>query len=247
MILLQQDTEDDDPSVLSMGSRTSIGSRALLVPTGPMSAKKLCLQLAEEEELKADLKESRHLGRKTDPIARTILPLDRAAETHCNSMPTTHSFLQSSGRLTPMFTASGIAYSIFPFFANSGNAHNNVTDCDNQPEDSSGSAKPNSPINSSPSFQVPNILPLSIASPEEPTSILEPKHPQEGCEACLYTGIATCTGLSFYFAKIALLEIPDITKKMKQEVAKGHRRNRAGFLVVSAFWVAAGAYRWHLG
>lgn len=155
-------------------------------------------------------------------------------------MPTTYSFLGSSRRLAPIFAASGIVFSIFPFSATSGNAHNKGTDCDNQPEET------NSPVNSSPSFPVLNILPLSW-SPGEPTSKLEPKHPQEGCEACLYTGIATCTGLSFYFAKIALLEIPDITKEMTQEVAKGHRRNRAGFLVVSAFWVATGACRGHLG
>ena len=70
---------------------------------------------------------------------------------------------------------------------------------------------------------------------------------RQSCEACLYTGIATCTGLSLYFAKIALLETPDVTQEMSREVAKGHRRNRLGFLVVSAFWFVTGVYRWHLG
>lgn len=73
------------------------------------------------------------------------------------------------------------------------------------------------------------------------------KQEEDSCSSCLYTGIATCTGLALYFAKIALLETPDVTKEMSWEVAKGHHRNRAGFLVISAFCVVTGAYRWHLG
>ena len=162
-------------------------------------------------------------------------------------MATPHLFLQSLRRLGPIFAASGVAISVDPFSVGA-NANSNGTDCDSQPEESPSSARANSQIRGPPLVPVPNIIPYStLASPGDPNSILEKKHPQEGCEACLYTGMATCTGLSLYFAKIALLEIPDITKEMAREVAKGHQRNRAGFLVVSAFWVAAGAYRWHLG
>ena len=67
-----------------------------------------------------------------------------------------------------------------------------------------------------------------------------------GCDTCLYTGIATCTGLSLYFGKLAL-EVPDITKDMPKDVAAMHRRSRFGFLSGAAVWVAIGIYRWHLG
>jgi hypothetical protein len=70
---------------------------------------------------------------------------------------------------------------------------------------------------------------------------------EQSCAACLYTGVATCTGLALYFAKVALLEVPDITRGMPREVAVAHGRSRMGFLAMSAVWVGIGAYRWHLG
>lgn len=73
------------------------------------------------------------------------------------------------------------------------------------------------------------------------------KQEKESCDACLYTGVATCVGLSLYFAKIALLEVPDITKEMPKDIAAAHWRSKAGYLTVSAVWVGIGVYRWHLG
>jgi hypothetical protein len=73
------------------------------------------------------------------------------------------------------------------------------------------------------------------------------KREDESCAGCLYTGVATCTGLALYFAKIALLEVPDISRDMPREVASAHRRSRAGFLAVSATWLGISVYRWHLG
>jgi len=91
------------------------------------------------------------------------------------------------------------------------------------------------------------FYPRNQSPPSPPPQQQQKQAEKEDCDACLYTGIATCTGLSFYFAKLALLDTPDITKDMSLKVARGHRNSRAGFLVVSTLWVAAGAYRWHLG
>jgi len=90
-------------------------------------------------------------------------------------------------------------------------------------------------------------LPASLMEQQQQSGKLIQEEREESCTACLVTGMATCTGLSLYFAKLALLEVPDITPSMSAKVAAQHRRSRAGFLVVSAGWVAVGAYRWHLG
>ena len=57
---------------------------------------------------------------------------------------------------------------------------------------------------------------------------------EEPCQACLYTGVSVCIGLSVYFANLA---IDDTT------LAK----NRRFLWMCSAGSVAAGAYRWYLG
>lgn len=72
------------------------------------------------------------------------------------------------------------------------------------------------------------------------------KENHQSCDTCLYTGMATCTGLALYFGKLAL-EVPSIAKNTPKEVAKMHRRSKYGFLTGAAVWVAVGAYRWHLG
>lgn len=59
------------------------------------------------------------------------------------------------------------------------------------------------------------------------------KKDEKSCVACLVVGMATCTGLSIYFVKLAS-EVPD-------------RRSKAGFLTVSCFWAGVGMYRWHIG
>ena len=58
--------------------------------------------------------------------------------------------------------------------------------------------------------------------------------PDEQCAVCMYTGVATCTGLSLYFIKIATEEttLP---------------KNRRFLYLCSAGWAVAGAYRWYLG
>ena len=59
---------------------------------------------------------------------------------------------------------------------------------------------------------------------------------EESCKACLYTGMATCTGLSLYFMKMAL-----------EESTKSQKSQKPFLLTMSAAWAVAGAYRWHLG
>jgi uncharacterized membrane protein len=67
---------------------------------------------------------------------------------------------------------------------------------------------------------------------------------QESCDACLYTGLATCTGLSLYFYKMALLDLPeDAVKFTKRQV----QTNKRFLLACGTFWAAAGIYRWNLG
>lgn len=56
----------------------------------------------------------------------------------------------------------------------------------------------------------------------------------EPCDTCFYTGVVVCTGLSLYFAKLAIEDGLGI-------------KNQRFLLACSAGWVLAGAYRWHLG
>jgi hypothetical protein len=60
------------------------------------------------------------------------------------------------------------------------------------------------------------------------------KELDEPCQACMYTGMAVCTGLSVYFVKLAT----DETTLPK---------NRRFLWACSAGSVVAGAYRWYLG
>jgi hypothetical protein len=55
------------------------------------------------------------------------------------------------------------------------------------------------------------------------------------CDSCLYTGVATCTGLAAYFAHMALYD------------AAVQPRHRPFLMALSACWMAVGAYRWKLG
>ena len=72
---------------------------------------------------------------------------------------------------------------------------------------------------------------------------LSDKSEKEPCNTCLYTGVATCGGLSLYFTKLAL-ELPESgTMSAMQQAAK----NKRFFLVGSAFWAGAGLYRLYLG
>lgn len=63
------------------------------------------------------------------------------------------------------------------------------------------------------------------------------------CRTCLYTGVATCTGISLYFASL-YSELPsDGPRAAVKEVIKQKRFLLGG----SAVWVAAGMYRLYLG
>jgi len=66
----------------------------------------------------------------------------------------------------------------------------------------------------------------------------------ESCAACLYTGMATCTGLSLYFFKMAVLEMPE---EGTAAFTRQTQTNKRFLLACGTFWAAAGVYRWHLG
>jgi hypothetical protein len=66
---------------------------------------------------------------------------------------------------------------------------------------------------------------------------------QESCASCMYTGMATCTGLSLYFFKMAL----DSPEKKSVQFTKHVATNKRFFLLCGTAWAAAGVYRWHLG
>ena len=65
----------------------------------------------------------------------------------------------------------------------------------------------------------------------------------QGCKECLYTGVATCTGVSLYFMKLAS-EVPE---KGTQEVIRQATKQKRFLLGGSALWAAAGVYRMYLG
>jgi UDP-N-acetyl-D-mannosaminuronic acid transferase (WecB/TagA/CpsF family) len=67
----------------------------------------------------------------------------------------------------------------------------------------------------------------------------------------MYTGMATCTGLSLYFFKMALLEedLPETRKtaQFTKHIATAATKNKRFFFVCGTAWAVAAAYRWHLG
>ena len=74
-----------------------------------------------------------------------------------------------------------------------------------------------------------------------------PRHYQDNtksCDACLYTGMATCTGLSVYFFKMALLDLPE---EGTAQFTPNVKTNKRFFLACGTFWAVAGIYRWQLG
>jgi hypothetical protein len=56
----------------------------------------------------------------------------------------------------------------------------------------------------------------------------------EPCQACMYTGVVVCTGLSLYFVKLATDETT-------------LRKNRKFLFACSGGSMVAGFYRWYLG
>jgi len=67
-----------------------------------------------------------------------------------------------------------------------------------------------------------------------------PPPPNEQCQTCLVTGVLTCTAVSSYLFKMALLDLPVSTKR---EVLR-QKRFLLGF---GSAWAVAGAYRLYLG
>jgi hypothetical protein len=67
----------------------------------------------------------------------------------------------------------------------------------------------------------------------------------EQCDSCLYTGVATCTALSLYFFKMALLDTPE-TFKSQTARFKAHTDKRF-MLAFGSCWAVAGVYRLYLG
>ena len=105
-------------------------------------------------------------------------------------------------------------------------AHSNpmaAAESSNQPPQASSS--------SSALLLPPSIEPYPSSSSSPPPSIST----IGSCPSCLYTGIATCTGLATYMAHLGW---NDAT------VAVQHRPYMRG---MAALWLCVGAYRWHLG
>lgn len=92
---------------------------------------------------------------------------------------------------------------------------------------------------------MPYLTPLQLFSPANRTycnGAAAPPDDQQQCDACLYTGVATCTGLSLYFFKMAYLDLPEASLT-KQQLTSQQR-----FLTLMGGTAAiAGAYRWYLG
>lgn len=62
--------------------------------------------------------------------------------------------------------------------------------------------------------------------------------------------MATCTGLSLYFFKMALLEVDSPETRKTAQVTKhvaAATKNKRFFFVCGTAWAVAAAYRWHLG
>jgi hypothetical protein len=74
----------------------------------------------------------------------------------------------------------------------------------------------------------------SASNPYKPEIERLQRELDEPCQACMYTGVAVCAGLSVYFVKLAT----DETTLPK---------NRRFLFACSAGSVVAGVYRWYLG
>ena len=77
----------------------------------------------------------------------------------------------------------------------------------------------------------------------------------ESCRSCLYTGLATCTGLSGYFLYLAMEEElhrtskPNTLQSTIVNFMRGNpvpKQNRPFLFAMSAAWFVAGSYRLYL-
>jgi hypothetical protein len=67
---------------------------------------------------------------------------------------------------------------------------------------------------------------------------------QESCKSCLYVGVATCAGMAVYFIHLGCDE--QMPTLFNRKHVLGAMRNKPWMFAISAAWVGAGAYRWHL-
>eukprot|EP00561_Arcocellulus_cornucervis_P003838 CAMPEP_0185809328 /NCGR_PEP_ID=MMETSP1322-20130828/6143_1 /TAXON_ID=265543 /ORGANISM="Minutocellus polymorphus, Strain RCC2270" /LENGTH=133 /DNA_ID=CAMNT_0028505593 /DNA_START=125 /DNA_END=526 /DNA_ORIENTATION=+ len=105
----------------------------------------------------------------------------------------------------------------------------------------SGHASLANPSSSSPTNQDGGIRDVSTNGRAASTSR---KGPEEQCKVCMWTGVATCTGLSAYFLKQAYLDLPETGTS---EVMKHAQRQRRFLFVLAGASGVAGAYRFYLG
>mmetsp|Transcript_29573 Transcript_29573/g.29943 ORF Transcript_29573/g.29943 Transcript_29573/m.29943 type:complete len:139 (-) Transcript_29573:29-445(-) len=78
-------------------------------------------------------------------------------------------------------------------------------------------------------------------SKKQGTSILSTSSESSSCQSCLYTGVATCIGISAHFAKIAFYDEP-LPERLK------HAASDKRFMVgMSGAFAIAGIYRFYLG
>ena len=87
------------------------------------------------------------------------------------------------------------------------------------------------------------------------TMMMQRSNNEESCRSCLYTGLATCTGLSGYFLYLAMEEELHRTSKPNTfqstivNFMRGKpipKQNRPFLFAMSAAWFVAGGYRLYL-
>ena len=82
--------------------------------------------------------------------------------------------------------------------------------------------------------------PSSLNSTQTPDPLMKEKQ----CQTCLYTGVATCTGLSLYFFHLASeVNVPSVGHKAYREMTRQKRFLLGG----SVTWAMVGMYRFYLG
>lgn len=81
---------------------------------------------------------------------------------------------------------------------------------------------------------------------ESSTSYPEQQH-DEPCDVCLYTGVATCFGLSLYFLKTAFLDLPESTSQSLSSMKEKVQSQKRFLLFLGSASAAAGVYRLYLG
>ena len=109
-----------------------------------------------------------------------------------------------------------------------------------------------------PSIHFGGLVTIAFSSSHSlprPTMIEQRPNDGESCRTCLYTGLATCTGLSGYFLYLAMEEELHRTSKpntLQSTIVNFMRgkpipkQNRPFLFAMSAAWFVAGGYRMYL-